>query len=139
MAIVTQIKNQAGQYLSDLLQMPLQFDGNVIEGEASFKVELLPGLHLPVQLIAKAVFNGVQTGVLVKAVGHLQLVAAYNPSKQGLSVFLLDYALSKGVLSDMILPTDGLADIMPLIRPHIIKAFYNAPGKGWSPLKLPKE
>lgn len=127
-----------GMYkISDVLQMPLQYDGKAISGSRNCKWESQIGLTFPMQLSARAVFFSEQFGVVAHVLGNLYIMVSYNPERHGLSAYLIDNDKMADPIEDMVSKGMNLRDVVEYLRPAIVQGFYNTSG-AWKPLTLPK-
>lgn len=123
--------------LSDVLQIPLRYDGRgTVSGESDVEYRLLSNLMLPLQLSAEAIFVREQIGVLAYISGNLYIMVAHNPLKGGLSAFLIDSERLDEAPQNLIQKNMNLREAVGAVRTAIVAAFVLQDGQ-WRTFTLP--
>lgn len=123
--------------IADVLQMPISYDGKVLSGERFAEWTSQIGLKLPMQLSATAIFFSEQVGVVAHVIGELYVMVSHNPSKSGLSLYLIDAGKLEEEITELVSPKMNLREVVEYLGDAIVKAFYHSSGK-WKPLAMPK-
>lgn len=123
--------------ISDVLQMPIHYNGKVVTGERWVEWGSKVGLKIPMQLSARAIFFSEQVGVVAHVIGNLYVMVAHNPEKHGLSAYMIDGARLTDEIEEMISKKMSLREVVEYLGKAVVKAFYNTSGT-WKPLSLPK-